>query len=48
MFYLEKYGDYSELIKNKHITIDMKTINRNTWQMHYQSLLNIMKDGIET
>ena len=48
MFYLENYGDYSELIKNKHITIDMKTINRNTWQMHYQSLLNIMKDGIET
>lgn len=45
---LNNYYVYSELIKNGRIIIDSTTININNWRNHYEGILNIMKDGIET
>ena len=48
MFYLENYGPYSTLIDNKSIIIENTSINAQTWETHFVSILNIMRDGIET
>lgn len=48
MLYLENYGPYVELIQNKRMIIDINNINKENWQIHYNSILNIMRDTIET
>lgn len=48
MFYLENYGPYASLIENKGIIIENTSINAYTWEQHFNSILNIMRDGIET
>ena len=42
------YYIYAELAKNGSITIPVSSIDINTWEYHYNGILNIMKDGIET
>ena len=46
--YLENYGIYAEWVQNKHMVVDVRNININNYEMHYNSVLNIMKDTIET
>ena len=41
MFYLENYGPYSTLIDNKSIIIENTSINAQTWETHFVSILNI-------
>lgn len=48
MFYLENYGVYSALIENKSIVVENTSINKETWAHHFGSILNIIRDGIET
>ena len=42
------YYIYAVLAKNGSITIPVSSIDINTWEYHYNGILNIMKDGIET
>lgn len=45
----QNYGPYLEFIENGHQVINVnREINEKSWQLHYDSILNIMKDGIET
>ncbi len=46
MLYLENYGPYVELIQNRRMIIDINNINKENWQIHYNSILNIMRDTI--
>lgn len=46
--YLENYGVYAELISNKAMIIDVDSINFSNYEYHYNWILNIMKDTIET
>lgn len=48
MFYLENYGVYSSLIENRSIVIENTSINKDTWKYHFDAILNIIRDGIET
>lgn len=45
---LNNYYVYSELIKNKVMVLNTNSISCDNWKMHYDGILNIMKDGIET
>ena len=45
---LNNYYIYTELVKNQKMTIYTDTINIENWRNHYDGILNIMKDGIET
>lgn len=45
---LNNYGPYAELITNKKMYINIREINLQNYEMHYNSVLNIMKDAIET
>ena len=45
---IESYGPYSDVIQNKVVNIDLRSITKDTWQSHYDSVLNLFKDGIET
>lgn len=42
------YGPYVNLIKNGTLIINVADININNWDNHFNSILNIFKDGIET
>ena len=44
----ENYGIYAGIINFNKITIDVKSLTIETWQSHYDSVLNLFKDGIET
>ena len=48
MFYLENYGIYSSLIENKSIIVENTSINKESWSYHFNCILNIIRDGIET
>lgn len=48
MFYPQNYGVYAELVKSKRVTIDVNSITIDNWYQHFNSVLNIMRDGIET
>ena len=48
VFYMENYSIYAELIRNKKMVIDVKSITIQNYNIHYNSILNIMKDTIET
>lgn len=46
---LENYGPYGELTKpNGKVVIKTKDINKSNLDVHFESILNIFKDGIET
>lgn len=44
----ENYGVYAAVISGTPIRINTKDITVETWQSHYDSVLNLLKDGIET
>ena len=45
---LNNYYVYSELVQKQKITIRSRDIVIGNWRNHYDGILNIMKDGIET
>ncbi len=45
---LNNYGPYAELVQTGKMIVDTSTININNYQEHLNSILNIMRDGIET
>lgn len=45
---LNNYGSYLPLVHNGRILIDSSDINYKTWDDHFMSIYNIMRDGIET
>ena len=46
--YMENYGIYKELVQNRSMVIDVNNINCQNYELHYNWILNIMKDTIET
>lgn len=42
------YFMYAELLETGHMAIKTSEINRSTWQDHYDGIMNLMKDHIET
>lgn len=46
--YKENYGVYVDLTETGHCKIETKEMNIKNWNDHFQSIMNIMKDGIET
>lgn len=44
----ENYGIYAEIVDFNKIPVDVKSLTIETWQSHYDSVLNLFKDGIET
>lgn len=47
MFYLENYGPYAPLIRDGSIIVENTSITAQNWQMHFNAILNILRDGIE-
>ena len=45
---LDNYGPYSAIAKYDHFTVHIGSINKDNWREHYNSILNILKDGIYT
>lgn len=45
--HIENYGPYADLITKESIVIPTSDINIDSWDMHFNSIMNIMKDGIE-
>lgn len=48
VLYYENYGPYVELVKTGRQTINSSMINKSNWEFHFNSIVNIMKDTIET
>lgn len=48
LVHIENYGQYAEIIKHKKIYINVSSLTKDSWQSHYDSVLNLFKDGIET
>lgn len=48
MFYLENYGPYASIIANRGLIIENTSITADTWQQHFDAILNIMRDTIGT
>ena len=46
--HIETYGPYAGIIEFKKIPINVSSITKSNWQSHYDSVLNLLKDGIET
>lgn len=44
----ENYGPYAEIINGTKIKINVRDLTKETWLSHYNSVLNLFKDGIET
>ena len=44
----ENYGVYAPIANNEQVTIKTANITVDNWQNHYDSVLNILKDGIES
>lgn len=44
----ENYGIYAGIANGEIISVNSSNINASTWQSHYDSVLNLFKDGIET
>lgn len=45
----ENYGPYVGIANGEQrIAVDVSSITKDTWQTHYDSILNLFKDGIET
>ena len=47
LIYPENYGVYAEIVNFVKIPIDVKSLTIDTWQSHYDSVLNLFRDGIE-
>lgn len=47
-FFYENYFMYADFIRNKGMTMDVRTINISNYDQHYMGILNIMLDAIET
>ena len=45
---IENYGEYAPLVNSSRISVNSKDITWQTWDMHFNSIYNIMRDGIET
>jgi len=45
---IENYGPYAAIAQYDHFTINTDTFTAENWRTHYDSILNIMKDGIYT
>ena len=45
---MDNYGPYAAIAYGKNVYVNTNSITRETWQNHYDSVLNILKDGIET
>lgn len=45
---VDNYGPYVDLTTNGNVTIKTKDINKENLEMHFVSILNLFKDGIET
>lgn len=45
---MQAYYIYGNLVRSGRIIIESKSINNNTWYDHYNGILNILRDGIET
>ena len=45
---LENYGPYATIAHYDHFSILVPTITKENWRTHYDSVLNILKDGIYT
>ena len=43
----ENYGIYVDIINFKKIEVDARSLTIDTWQSHYDSVLNLFRDGIE-
>ena len=46
--HIENYGQYSQIAYGNDVLINTNSITKDTWQSHYDSVLNILRDGIET
>lgn len=46
--YLQNYYNYRELAETGRITVHTNSIDKSNWKMHYDSICNILADGIET
>lgn len=46
--YPQNYGSYVGIIDKKKVPISTSDLTRETWQNHYDSVLNLFKDGIST
>ena len=44
----ENYGDYIDLTKSGYCEINTSVLNIKNWKYHLDSIINIMKDGIES
>lgn len=44
----ENYGPFAGLINGEKLKVDVRSLNKGNWLAHYNSLLNLFKDGIET
>ena len=44
----ENYGIYAPIANAEKIFVNTSSITKDTWQNHYNSVLNLFKDGIET
>lgn len=45
---LENYGPYATIAHYDHFSILVSSITKENWRTHYDSILNILKDGIYT
>lgn len=48
LIHIENYGPYADIINRRKVCINVSSITKETWQSHYDSVLNLFKDGIET
>lgn len=44
---IQNYGPYVTLTQTMHQIVDSSEINVSTWEQHFQSIINILRDGIE-
>lgn len=47
MFIMENYWIYRKLVEDGYIVIHTREITKDNWQLHHDSIFNIMLDGIE-
>lgn len=45
---IENYGPYADYALGKTLVINAWEITKDSWDMHYESILNILKDGIHS
>ena len=49
LVHLENYGPYKDIISGKKVRINVSSLGTSEqWQSHYDSVLNLFKDGVET